>query len=176
MYIQFRIFFFCIAAELSGIISSFYIFVHKGRSLKNSPKCWAINNTHEILWSLKLQFIYPTLEDQNVIIEPSTSCIYPTIFLISRGGGGGVQTGATRYVGHWMAYCTCPGWLWWWRIWWNGDWQGKPKYSEKTCPSATLPTTIPTWPDPGANPGRRGGKPATNRLSGVAAYILSCPK
>jgi hypothetical protein len=33
-----------------------------------------------------------------------------------------------------------------------------------------LSTTNPTWPDPGANPGRRGGKPATNRLSYGAAY------
>jgi hypothetical protein len=49
--------------------------------------------------------------------------------------------------------------------------QGKPKYSEKTCPSATLSTTNPTWSDPGLNPGRRGGKPATNRLSyGAALY------
>jgi hypothetical protein len=61
------------------------------------------------------------------------------------GGGGGVQTGSTRHVGHWMAYWTCPGWLWWWRIWWNENWQGKPKYSENTCPSATLSTTNPTW-------------------------------
>jgi hypothetical protein len=68
-----------------------------------------------------------------------------------------------------MAYCVCPGWLWWWRIWWNEDWQGKPKFSEKTCPSGTLSTTNPTWPDPCANPGRRGGKPATNRLSYGAA-------
>jgi hypothetical protein len=46
-----------------------------------------------------------------------------------------------------------------------------PKYSEKTCPSATLSTTNPTWPDLGSNPGRRGGKPATNRLSyGAAPY------
>jgi hypothetical protein len=81
----------------------------------------------------------------------------------------GVQTGPTRYVGHWMAYCTCPGWLWWWRIWWNEDWQGKPKYSEKTFPSATSSTTNPTWPDPGSNPGRSGEKPATNRLSYGAA-------
>jgi hypothetical protein len=43
--------------------------------------------------------------------------------------------------------------------------KGKPKYSEKTCPSATLSTPNPTWPDPG----RRGGKPATNRLSYGAA-------
>jgi hypothetical protein len=32
-------------------------------------------------------------------------------------------------------------------------------------------TTNPTWLDPGLNPGRRGGKPATNRLSyGAARY------
>jgi hypothetical protein len=43
--------------------------------------------------------------------------------------GGGVQTGSTRHVGHLLAYCTCPGWLWGWRIWRN-EWQGKPKYSE----------------------------------------------
>jgi hypothetical protein len=33
-----------------------------------------------------------------------------------------------------------------------------------------LTTTNPTWPDPGSNPGRRGGKPATNRLSYGAAH------
>jgi hypothetical protein len=32
------------------------------------------------------------------------------------------------------------------------------------------PSQNPTWPDPGLNPGRRGGKPATNRLSYGAAY------
>jgi hypothetical protein len=31
------------------------------------------------------------------------------------------------------------------------------------------PSQNPTWPDPGRNPGRRGGKPATNRLSYGAA-------
>jgi hypothetical protein len=75
------------------------------------------------------------------------------------GGGGGVQTGSTRHVGHLLAYCTCPGWLWGWRLWWT-EWQGKPKYSEKTCPGATLSTTNPTWPDPGLNTGRRGGAEA----------------
>jgi hypothetical protein len=90
-------------------------------------------------------------------------------FFLIRIVGGGVQTRSTRHVGHWMAYCTCPGWLWWWRIWWNEDWKKKPKYSEKTCSSATLSTTNPTWPGPGLNPGRRGGKPATNRLSYGAA-------
>jgi hypothetical protein len=66
-----------------------------------------------------------------------------------------------------IAYCASPGWLWWWRNWWN-DWQGKPKYSEKTCLSAVLSTTNPTC-CPDANPGRRGGKPASNRLSCVTA-------
>jgi hypothetical protein len=32
-----------------------------------------------------------------------------------------------------------------------------------------LSTTNPTWPDPGLKPGRRGGRPATNRLSYGAA-------
>jgi hypothetical protein len=31
------------------------------------------------------------------------------------------------------------------------------------------PSQKPTWPDPGLNTGRRGGKPATNRLSYGAA-------
>jgi hypothetical protein len=33
------------------------------------------------------------------------------------------------------------------------------------------PSQNPTWPDPGLNPSRRGGKPATNRLSYGAAYL-----
>jgi hypothetical protein len=73
-----------------------------------------------------------------------------------------------------LAYCTAPNdrWGWLWSNWWNEDWQGKPKYSEKTYSSAILSTTNPTWPDPCANPGRRGGKPATNRLSYGAAYVI----
>jgi hypothetical protein len=35
------------------------------------------------------------------------------------------------------------------------------------------PSQNPTWRDPGLNPGRRGGKPATNRLSYGAASSLS---
>jgi hypothetical protein len=54
--------------------------------------------------------------------------------------------------------------------------QGKPKYSEKTCPSDALSTTNPTC-CPDANPGRRGGKPATNRLSyGTASTTTNCMK
>jgi hypothetical protein len=33
------------------------------------------------------------------------------------------------------------------------------------------PSQHPTCPDPSLNPGRRGGKPATNRLSYGAAYF-----
>jgi hypothetical protein len=35
------------------------------------------------------------------------------------------------------------------------------------------PSHNPTWPDPGLNPGRRGGKPATNRLTHGAAEFSS---
>jgi hypothetical protein len=93
----------------------------------------------------------------------------PRVLLIHILGGWNWHCESTRHVGHWMAYCTCPGWLWWWRILWNKNWQGKPKYSEKTCPSVTLSTTNPTWPDPDSNPGHRSGKPATNHLSYGAA-------
>jgi hypothetical protein len=35
------------------------------------------------------------------------------------------------------------------------------------------PSQNPTWPDPGLNPGRRrGGKPATDRLSYGAAFLV----
>jgi hypothetical protein len=78
------------------------------------------------------------------------------------------------YWGHYWPIVPAPDdrWWWLWRNWWNGDWQGKPKYSEETCPSATLSTTNPTWPDPVLNTGRRGGKPATNRLSYGTACLL----
>jgi hypothetical protein len=64
-------------------------------------------------------------------------------------------------------FVPAPDGRWWrlWSNWWNEDWQGKPKYSEIICPSDTLSTTNSTWLNTGSNPGRRGGKPATNRLS-----------
>jgi hypothetical protein len=76
------------------------------------------------------------------------------------------------YCGHYWPIVPAPDnrWWWLWRTWWNEDWHGKPKYTEKTWPSATLSTTNPTWLGPGLNPGRRGGKPATNRLSYGAAH------
>jgi hypothetical protein len=42
---------------------------------------------------------------------------------------------------------------------------------EKNLPQRHFcPSQNPTWPHPGLNPGRRGGKPATNRLSYGAAF------
>jgi hypothetical protein len=75
------------------------------------------------------------------------------------------------YCGHYWPIAPAPDdrWWWLWRNWWNEDWLGKLKYSEKTCPSATLSIRNPTWLDPSLNLGRRGGKPATNRLSCGAA-------
>jgi hypothetical protein len=92
----------------------------------------------------------------------------PPIHFVPRWSG----TKSTGYCGHFWPIVQAPDdtWGWLWSNWWNEDWQRKPKYSEKTGLSATLSTTDPTWPDPGSNSGRRGGKPATNRLSYGAAW------
>jgi hypothetical protein len=53
---------------------------------------------------------------------------------------------------------------WWvWGSWWNGNWQGNRSTRRKPAPVPLCPPKIPH--DLGSNPGRRGGKPATNRLS-----------
>jgi hypothetical protein len=97
--------------------------------------------------------------------ESGVSATFSNWFFFSFSGWG--ETESTWYVGHCWPIVTAPDDRWWrlWSSWWNEDWQGIPKYSEKTYPSATLSTTNPIWPDLGSNPGRRGGKPATNRLS-----------
>jgi hypothetical protein len=112
--------------------------------------------------------------------QASYSLKSTSFFFFSFSGWG--ETESTWYVGHCRPIVPAPDDRWWlWSSRWNEDWQGKPKYSEKTCPSATLSNTNPTWPDLGSNPGRRGGKPATNRLSyGTALksttfwYIMQC--
>jgi hypothetical protein len=92
-------------------------------------------------------------------------CIFISIIIFFSFSGWG-EIESTWYVGHCWPIVQAPDDRWWlWSSRWNEDWQGKPKYSEKTCPSASLSTTDPTWSDLGSNPGRRGGKPATNRLS-----------
>jgi hypothetical protein len=75
-----------------------------------------------------------------------------------------------------LAYCASLGW---WRrsllrSRWNVDWEGKTEVLGENLPQRHFcPSQNPTWPDPGLNPGRRGGKPATDRLSYGAAYDLS---
>jgi hypothetical protein len=51
--------------------------------------------------------------------------------------------------------------------------RGNQSTRRKPAPSAILSTTNPTWPDPCANTGRRGGKPATNRLSQWANTLFT---
>jgi hypothetical protein len=65
-------------------------------------------------------------------------------------------------------------WGCWWRNWWNEDWAvGNRSTRSKPDLSATLSATNLTWLDPGSKPGRRGGKPATNRLSyGAVSSII----
>jgi hypothetical protein len=140
--------------------------------LLNSYCCITDGKQDDKLHNCRTMFgAHTTKTHENAPISFAAS-MYPSPVLVYYClVGGGVQTGSTRHVGHLLAYCTCPGWLWRWRIWWN-EWQGKPKYSEKTYPRATLSTTNPIWPDPGLNPGRRGGKPATNRFSYGAASVL----
>jgi hypothetical protein len=107
-----------------------------------------------------------------LITSPRSPTVCVLFFIIIPSG---VILESTWYCGHYWHIVPAPGdrWWWLWSNWWNENWQGKSKSSEKTCPSATLSTTNPTWPGPGLNPGRRGGKPATNRLSYGAALVVA---
>jgi hypothetical protein len=87
------------------------------------------------VYGSKFQFWWFWFFVVNQFILPDISTA--VVFFLIRIVGGGVQTGSTRHVGNWMAYGTCPGWLWWWRIWWNEDWQGKP------APAPLCPPQIP---------------------------------
>jgi hypothetical protein len=78
---------------------------------------------------------------------------------------GWCQTESTPYVATNWPTAPAPDDRWVWSIWWNENCQGKPKYYEETWASATFLTTNPTWFHLRSEPGRRGGKPATNRLS-----------
>jgi hypothetical protein len=50
--------------------------------------------------------------------------------------------------------------------------RGNRSTRRKPALAPLLSTTNPTCLDRDANPSRRGGKPATNRLSYAAAYVL----
>jgi hypothetical protein len=102
-------------------------------------------------------------------------CCRHRMYLVFFSLLGWGETESTWYVGHHWPIVSAPDdrWLWVWSSRWNENWEGKPMYSYKTFPSATLSTTNPTWTDLGSNPARRGGKPATNRLSYGTASDLS---
>jgi hypothetical protein len=55
------------------------------------------------------------------------------------------------------------------------EWElaGETEVLAENLPSANFSTINPTWPDLGSIPGRRGGKPATNRLSYGTAYLYN---
>jgi hypothetical protein len=85
--------------------------------------------------------------------------------------GGWSPIGSTRHCGHQWLIVPAPG------AYDDGEiggmiGRGNRSTRRKTCPNAALSTTNPTC-CPDANPGRRGGKPATNRLSyGTASRII----
>jgi hypothetical protein len=80
------------------------------------------------------------------------------------------NTESTWYVGHFLNYCTSPGWWMMMSVEQSVEWM-----SGETCPGAALSTTNPTWLDLGSNPSRRGENPATNRLSGVLIHYFAEP-
>jgi hypothetical protein len=99
---------------------------------------------------------------------------HPFLILFSVSWGGVKLSPLSMSATNWPIVPLPDDRRWWmWSSRWNENWQGTPKYSEKTCPSASLSTTNPTWTNLGSNPGRRGGKPATNRLSyGTASLFI----
>jgi hypothetical protein len=72
------------------------------------------------------------------------------------------ETESTWYVGHYLAYCTSPGWWWWW-VWssrWN-EWVGEPEVLRETlhqCHFVRHESHM-TWP------GLEPGLPLWNILS-----------
>jgi hypothetical protein len=112
------------------------------------------------------------LPDSSILTIRTIRLQWPCSFFNCILGGG---TGSTRHVGHWMAYCTWPRWLLWCREF-GGMKIGRGNRStrRKPTPAPLCPPQI-HLPDPGSNPGRRGGKPATNRLSyGAAGRAVYC--
>jgi hypothetical protein len=105
--------------------------------------------------------------ETSVSLQQRYACLIVRVFFFVRLSP--LCTSATV----WPTVTALDGRWWVWSSRWNENWQGKLKYSEKTCCNATLFPANPTWPNMCSNTGRRGGKPATNRLSYGTASIVS---
>jgi hypothetical protein len=79
-------------------------------------------------------------------------------------------TKSTPYVGHYLAYCTSPGWWMSMTVHHSVEWMaGEAEVLEKSCSGATLSTKNPTWHDLGSNPGHR------RRMTAVTAWATIRP-
>jgi hypothetical protein len=87
------------------------------------------------------------------------------------------ETESTWYVGHYLAYCTSPGWYMMMSVEQSVEWElaGETDVLGENLPQCHFvhQKSHTTWPDLGSKPGRRGGKQATNRLSYGTADVVS---
>jgi hypothetical protein len=85
-------------------------------------------------------------------------------FFFSFIGSG--ETESTWYVGHYLAYCTSPGWWMTMREEQSAEWVARE--------TATLSATNSRRTELRSNPGLRCGKPASNCRSYVTSNVLPC--
>jgi hypothetical protein len=114
---------------LQAIFSSFLIDLRHGPRTKHRPyycsvsssRCvatiiaWTTENTAS---SIVLHFFSTRSVKKWSVKCRLYVCMYACMYFFNSNSGGWSPTGSTRHVGHQVAYCTCPGWLWGLRICW----------------------------------------------------------